>query len=36
MEVGIEVLIPGVEDGDKAGFAAEVVLTEGEKGLRAG
>jgi hypothetical protein len=36
MEVGIEFLVPGMQRGDKAQFAAEFVFTEAQKRLRGG
>lgn len=36
MEMSLELLVPGVEQGDKPGFAAEVVMAELEKGLSGG
>lgn len=36
MEMGLELLVPGVEQGDKPGFAAEIVMAECEKGLSGG
>lgn len=36
MEMSVEPLIPGVEHGDKPGFAAEIVMAEREKGLGGG
>lgn len=36
MEMSVESLIPGMQDGDKAGFAAEIVIAEGQKSLGGG
>ncbi len=31
MKMSVELLVPGMQDGDKAGFAAEIILAEGQK-----
>lgn len=36
MKMGLKLLVPGVEQGDKSGFAAEVVVAECEKCLSGG
>ena len=36
MEMGLELLVPGVEHGDHPGLSAEVVVAEGKKGLSGG
>lgn len=33
MEMSLELLVPGMQDGDKPGLAIEVVVAEGEQGL---
>lgn len=36
MEMSVELLIPGMQDGDKAGFTAEIIMAEHEQCLGGG